>query len=190
LAQTKVITLATQLHAVNARWKRLSQRSLSVCLCLLVFVSVCMSMCWCVSVCVCVCLSVCVFVCLCLSIFAFVFVCLSVCACLCLSVSCLSVCLFLCMHLCVAIFVCLYISLCFYCTSGNRFVSTQTMLQQNKGRCEKWITLKTKKSGKNEKKWKLESIKLQCHTLLTQMKEINKVWMFFSYLLCLSSVTV
>ena len=26
-AQTKVITLKTQLHAVNARWKRLSQRS-------------------------------------------------------------------------------------------------------------------------------------------------------------------
>jgi len=29
LAQTKVITLKTQLLAVNARWKRLSQRSLS-----------------------------------------------------------------------------------------------------------------------------------------------------------------
>ncbi len=30
LAQTKVITLKTQLHAVNARWKRLSQLSLKV----------------------------------------------------------------------------------------------------------------------------------------------------------------
>jgi len=29
LAQTKVITLKTQLHAVNARWKRLSQLSLN-----------------------------------------------------------------------------------------------------------------------------------------------------------------
>jgi hypothetical protein len=30
LAQTKVITLKTQLHAVNARWKRLSQLSFKV----------------------------------------------------------------------------------------------------------------------------------------------------------------
>jgi len=30
LAQTKVITLNTQTHAVNARWKRLSQRSFNV----------------------------------------------------------------------------------------------------------------------------------------------------------------
>jgi len=41
LAQTKIVTLKTQLHAVNARWKRVSQRSFSVFLHLYLCVHVC-----------------------------------------------------------------------------------------------------------------------------------------------------